>query len=231
MSRVATASGTVSVTFSEDTNGGFEVVSATASQFTANQLGTNGTASVPGVVSKEQLLLSPDNFKIIVTTSTPSEITKIEGPYIWDANAPFTLSADTTTSTNQLVAGKTYKLLTVDTNNLPEGPGYIVIDYGQNNQEGPIKYLYKAAGNVLAVDPSYTFQQHHQIGASIVAISKLGPHTPTGTGAEYPPYATNPPDARKLLQDLIVSVASAGIFIDFIIRYPNQLYGTIDVYD
>jgi hypothetical protein len=119
----------------------------------------------------------------------------------------------------------------LDTDAIPDGPGYLVFDYGKNNQEGPIKYLYRAAENTIAIDTSYTFQQFHDAGASVVAVSKLGPHTPTGLGNEYPPYVTNPPDARKLLQDLIVSVASAGIFIDFIIRFPNQLYGTINVYD
>lgn len=231
MSHAATANGTVAIVFSEDTNGPLEIATSSSTQFTVNRLGTNGTASVAGTVSKEQLLLAPNNFKIIATTSLSSEITKIKGPYVWDLNAPFTLSADTSTVTNQIVAGKTYKLLNVDTNNLPAGPGHIVINFGQNNQEGPIKYLYKAAENILAIDTSYTFQQFHAAGSAVVVVSKFGPHIPTGSGEELAPYVTNPPDARKLLQSLILSVASAGIFIDFIIRYPNQLYGTIDVYD
>lgn len=231
MTHPASASGTTSLVFSEDTNGAFAVTSSNGSQFTVNQLGTDGSASVPGTASKEQLLLAPNNFKITIMTSTPAETTGFPGPYIWDLNAPFTLAADTTFVTDQIIAGKTYKLLQVNTNNIPDGPGYVVIDYGQNNQEGPIKYLYKAAENILAMDPSYTFQQYHNAGASLVTVSKLGPHMPDGAGNEYPPYATNPPDARILLQDLITSVASAGIFIDFIIRYPNQLYGTLDVYE
>lgn len=231
MSTAATANGTPTIVFSENTNGPFEVTSATSAQFTVNQVGTDGVASVGGTASKEQLLLAPDDFKIIITTSVSSEVTKIKGPYVWQLNAPFTLSADTSTTTTDIVAGKTYKLLTLTTNDIPDGPGYLVLDYGKNNQEGPIKYLYKAAEDVVAIDTSYTFQQFHSPGASVVAVSKLGPHIPTGHGNEYPPYITNPPDARKLLQDLITSVASAGIFIDFIIRFPNQLYGTINVYD
>ncbi len=232
MSAPATATNTgTSLTFSENTNGPFELVSATSSQFTVYQVGTNGSASVPGIASKEQRLLAPDSFKVIITTSVSSEITKIKGPYVWQLNSPFTLSADTSTTTTNIVAGKTYKLLVLGSNDIPDGPGYLVLDFGKNNQEGPIKYLYKAAENIVAVDTSYTFQQFHDIGASVIAVSKLGPHIPTGKGNEYPPYVTNPPDARKLLQDLITSVASAGIFIDFIIRFPNQLYGTINVYD
>ena len=231
MSNTATANGLTSITFSEDVNGPFELTSTSGTQFTMNQIGSDGTASVPGIASKEQSLLALNNFKIIITTSVSSDITKIKGPYIWQLDAPFTLAADTSTTVTDIVAGQTYKLLTLGSNNIPEGPGYIVVDYGQNNQEGPIKYLYKAAENILAIDSSYTFQQYHLPGASITTVSKLGPHTPTGAGNEYPPYVTKPSDARKLLEDLITSVASAGIFIDFIIRYPNQLYGTLSVYD
>jgi hypothetical protein len=231
MSHAATASSAINVVFSEDTNGPFELVATSATQFTVNHVGTDGTASTPGIASKEQLLLAPNGFKIIITTSISSSASKITGPYIWQLNAPFTLSADTSITTTDIIAGKSYKLLTLGSTSIPEGPGYIVFDYGQNNQEGPVKYLYKAADNVIALDASYTFQRFHSTGASVVAVSKMGPHIPTGAGDEYPPYVTNPPDARKLLQDLIVSVASAGIFIDFIIRYPNQLYGTLNVYD
>lgn len=231
MTNPATTNGTVAIIFSEDTNGAYEVVTANSTSFTVNQLGTDGAASIPGTASREQLLSASSDFKIIITTSVSSDITKIKGPYIWDLNAPFTLAADTTNTVDPIIAGKTYKLLTVSTNNMPDGPGTVVFDYGQNNQEGPVKYLYKAAENILALDPSYTFQQFHDAGSSVVAVSKLGPHIPSGLGNEYPPYATNPSDARILLQKLIVSVASAGIFIDFIIRFPNQLYGTINVYD
>ncbi len=232
MSKAASATGVgVSVAFSENINGPFTVASATATQFTVNQIGSNGTAATAGIASKEAPMLASNNFKIIITTSASSDVTKIKGPYIWQLDAPFTLSADTSTTVSNIVAGKTYKLLSLTTSDIPDGPGYIVIDYGKNNQEGPIQYLYKAAEDILAIDTSYTFQRFHDANASVVAVSKLGPHILTGLGNEYPPYLTNPPDARKQLQELITSVASAGIFIDFIIRYPVQLYGTINVYD
>lgn len=47
---------------------------------------------------------------------------------------------------------------------------------------------------------------------------------------EYPAYVTDPAEARVILQDLIRSVKSAGIFVNFLIRYPEQLYATLDVY-
>ena len=49
-------------------------------------------------------------------------------------------------------------------------------------------------------------------------------------GTEYPLYITNPSEARFILQNLIRSVKSAGIFVNFLVRYPEQLYATLDVY-
>lgn len=231
MTKIATATSTSAVVFAEDTNGAFELVSATPTSVTWNQLGANGTAVTAGKLSNEKIQLAESGFRILITTSVSSDITKIVGPYVWDLNAPFTLSADISTLTNEIQAGKVYKLLQTDTNSIPAGDGYLVFDYGQNNQEGPVRYLYKPAENIIALDPSYTFQRNHVAGSSVVAVSKLGPHTLDGLGSEYAPYVTNPPDARLILQELITSVASAGIFIDFIVRYPSQLYGTLEVYD
>jgi hypothetical protein len=36
--------------------------------------------------------------------------------------------------------------------------------------------------------------------------------------------------AREILQELILEVKSVGIFVEFLIRFPEQLYATIDVY-
>ena len=232
MTKVATTTATGNtIAFAEDTNGPFQITAADSSSFTFSQNGTDGTAMIAGTVSKEYSQLAPNGSKVLVTSASGADITNIKGPYVWQADAPFTLSADTSTTTTAIVAGKSYKSLTLGSNNIPAGPGYLVFNYGQNNQEGPVRYLYKIADNIVALDPSYTFQQFHSTGTSVVAVSKMGPHTLSGRGDEYPPYVTNPPDARKQLQDLINSVASAGIFIDFIIRYPNQLYGTLEVYD
>ena len=65
----------------------------------------------------------------------------------------------------------------------------------------------------------------------MTAIDQKGPHVMSGLGTEYGPYVTNPSDARTILENLILSVKSSGIFIDFLIRYPEQFYGLLDVYD
>jgi hypothetical protein len=52
----------------------------------------------------------------------------------------------------------------------------------------------------------------------------------SGTGKEYGAYITDPGVAREILQELIREVKSVGIFVEFLIRFPEQLYNTLDVY-
>jgi hypothetical protein len=81
------------------------------------------------------------------------------------------------------------------------------------------------------MDPSYFFKNTHSAGTAITVIRKRGPHILSANGSEYAPYVTDPSVAREILQDLMRQVKSVGIFMDFLIRYPDQLYATLDVYN
>jgi len=52
----------------------------------------------------------------------------------------------------------------------------------------------------------------------------------SGLGSEYAPYLTDPSVAREILQSLMLQVKSVGIFINFLVRYPEQVYATLDIY-
>jgi hypothetical protein len=132
---------------------------------------------------------------------------------------------------DSIQAGKIVRLLNLSTNNIPSDGGFVIFDYGLETQEGPVRFLYKPTDLTIAIDPSYTFQFNHSVNSSIVLIGKKGPHIMSTRAEEYPPYITDPSDARTVLQDLIRSVKSAGIFVNFLVRYPEQLYSTLDVYN
>jgi hypothetical protein len=151
---------------------------------------------------------------------------------MWDPSAPFVLSADTATIQQDIKAGTIVRLLTLDANNtIPAPAGNVVFDYGLNTQEGPVKYLYKPSDNTIIIDPSYTFLYNHSIGSAMQLIESFGPHVMSGLGTEYPAYITDPSQARIILEGIIDSVTSAGIFVNFLINYPEQLYGLFDVYN
>ena len=232
MSAVATATVVGEpLVFSENLNQGGMISSITSTTFTYLKLGTDGAAAVPGTSRVERMGLANSGSKVIVTDAISNEVSRITGSYIWDLAASFVLSSNTAEISDSIQAGKIVRLLNTTSNEMSAEGGFLIFDYGRNTQEGPVRYLYKPTDNTIALDPSYTFKFSHAVGSPIVAISRRGPHQMSGKATEYPAYITDPSDARFILQDLIRSVKSAGIFVNFLVRYPEQLYATLDVYN
>lgn len=231
MSTQATATQAVAaITFSENLNLGGVLVAVTPTTFSYIKLGTNGTAAVAGTSRVERIGLANVGSKIIITDAIPNTVSRITGSYIWDQTATFVLSSNTAVINDAIQAGKIIRLMNTSANDMSSDGGFLIFDYGRNTQEGPVRYLYKPTANTIALDPSYTFKFAHASGSPIVAISRKGPHQMSGKATEYPPYITDPSEARFILQELIRSVKSAGIFVNFLVRYPEQLYATLDVY-
>ena len=157
--------------------------------------------------------------------------TGITGPNIFDENAAYVLSSLTSTVATEIRAGKIVPILDIGPNDIPNAPGFVIFDYGTANIEGPIRFLYKPNATSLALDPSYVFQNTHDVGAPLVMIRRKGGIVLTHDGAQFPAYITDTSVARITLQELILSVKSAGVFVNFLVRFPEQLYGAFDVYN
>jgi len=218
------------INFSENVNTTAMLTSASGNIFTFNLIGSDGSAMTPGTCRVERIGMSASGSKVILIDAIKNDVSRLTGAYVWDLTAPYVLSSKTASTSDIIQAGKIVRLLNTSANDIPEGGGYVIFNYGRQNQEGPVRYLYKPTPNTIAIDPSYTFKKTHSAGSPVVAISKKGPHTLRGKAAEYAPYITDPSEARFILQELIKSVKSAGIFVDFLVRYPEQLYATLDVY-
>jgi len=225
----ATATG-ITIEFAENLNGSQTIKTITSNTFTYELLGVDGTATTAGTSRVERTAINNEGSKIILTDAQSSDDTRIKGTYVWDTAAPYVLSFATASLNTQIQAGTIVRLADVTSNEIPNENGFLVFDYGRTNQEGPIRYLYKPSDNTIAIDPSYVFQKTHTAGSPIVALRQKGPHVMDTRAGEYGPYITDPSEARVILEDLIRSVKSAGIFVNFLIRFPEQLYGTIDVY-
>lgn len=232
INKSATLTGTaVSINFGDGTNGSFEIKETTLNAFKFNLMGMNGSASSPGICRVERIGFSNFGSKIIICNAQEAKNTRIKGPYAWDTRAPYLLSHKTAKINTVIKSGSIVRLLDISNNEIPAESGFLIFDYGKENQEGPVRYLYKPTDNIIALDPSYIFTKNHAVGGAIVALNRKGAHVLKGDAAEYSPYLTDPAEAREILKTLIKSVKSAGIFINFLIRYPEQLYGMFDVYN
>lgn len=212
-------------------DGSFVLASASGTTFTYTQLGATGGATTAGSARVERVGMSNTGSKVIITNAISNQVSRITGAYIWDLAAPFVLASNQGDTTELIQAGKTKTIINLGPNDLPNQEGFLIFDYGQNNQEGPIRYLYKPTNNTLAIDPSYTFKHTHTSGSTFVLVNYKGPHVMSGRGIEYAPYITDPSEARVIFEELVNSVKSAGIFVNFLVRYPEQLYATLDVYN
>ena len=226
----ATVSGNPLLNLDVSVNGTWPILDIiNPTTFRVTSFGDQGTAT-GGTVRVERTGLAASGSKVILTDSISSDITGIKGPYIWDQAAPFVLSSYTGPIAQEIEAGQTLKTINIGANNLPSEGGNLIFDYGTEKQEGPVRYLFKPSATSIALDPAYVFQYDHDIGSAVTVIRHKGPHQMSGNGAEYAPYITDPSVAREILQDLILQVKSVGIFVEFLVRYPEQLYATIDVY-
>lgn len=157
--------------------------------------------------------------------------TGILGPYMWSATAPYVISSLTSKIQANIKAGNNVRSIEILAgNNIPDAEGFVIFDFGTEREEGPVRYLYKPTSSSLQLDPAYIFKNNHDVSSSITVIRRRGAHVMSGLGKEYPLYITDPAIARETLQDLIKKVKSVGIFIDFLVRYPEQLYAALDVY-
>lgn len=189
---------------------------------------TGARASTGGTGVTEKISVSNSGSRIILTTSQlqPDSL----GPYMWDENAEFVLSSLTTDLTSQIKAGTTKRSIEVDANDIPNESGRLIFDFGTERQEGPVRYFYKPNDTSIAIDPSYVFKYTHDIGSAVTMIRRRGGIQFDGFGSEYGAYITDPAAAREVLQELMQEVKSVGVFINFLVRYPEFYYATIDCY-
>jgi hypothetical protein len=186
-------------------------------------------SSSAGYMRVEFLGLRDSGSKVYLASAKIN--TGIYGPYLWDEASAFVLSSYTAKTVNEIKAGNIVLNLQIQIpNNVPTETGFLIFDYGLETQEGPVRYLYKASDSTIALDPSYVFKFNHEAGSSITAIRRKGAHVLSGIGSEYAFYVSDPSAARTVLQELIRSVKSVGVFLRFIVRYPTTFYGTFSVY-
>lgn len=185
-------------------------------------------ASTGGTVRVERIGTSESDGRVILTSAQIIE--GLEGSYLWDKNSDFVLSSLTTTLTTGFQAGTIQRNIEVAANDIPNEEGRLIFDFGTEKQEGPVRYFNKPNDTTLAIDPSYVFQFTHDVGSSVTMIRRRGGIEFSGLGTEYGPYITDTSTARETLQELMLDIKSVGIFLNFIVRFPEQFYATIDVY-
>jgi hypothetical protein len=153
---------------------------------------------------------------------------------IWQGSFMFnpTGTVNTFTITKQkcqlqqvLSKGNVYTSIAVDSTSLIANPsGDLILGFGNDSQEGPIKYRGIPNTTTILLDPSYTLTKDHPIGETINIISKREPYAPLRNGKDLAIYLTSPSGAREIVQGILRTLAAAGIVINFKILAPKYKY-------
>lgn len=150
------------------------------------------------------------------------------GSFLFNPNGAggnFTVTSQTTVLQAPVFKGDVLTSLTVaSTANIVAPTGLLMISFGQNNQEVPVRYRGVPNANTILIDPAYVFKQDHIAGATINVISAQAPYVPARNGDDYAVYLTSPSDARTTVQELLAKLNAAGIVLRFVVLAPKYRY-------
>ena len=160
-----------------------------------------------------------------------------EGAFVFDpsgSQTAFTVSGqsavitgDAITGATTLAAGRVFPRVNVDadTNNLPDESGFAVIGFGSDTQEPAlIRYRGKASSEIIELDPSFVFTKNQPAGTYINIVSSPTPFLPDRIGSDYPIYLTSSTEARIVVQNILQSLAAAGVVVTFVVLAPEYKY-------
>lgn len=122
--------------------------------------------------------------------------------------------------------GSVVPTLTVSgADDIPNEPGVLIFDWGRKGEEQPVRYIGRPNANTILLDPGHVFEEDHSIGANInVLLPDLKPAIPRVSGDDLAIYMTSPAGARVLVQNILKTLAAAGVIINFVVLLPEYQY-------
>lgn len=124
-----------------------------------------------------------------------------------------------------IVKGQVYVSVAVDDNSSFAHPtGQIIFGYGTSIQEGPVRYRGIPNSNTILLDPAYVFKFDHGVGDPINVVFQAKPYIPRRNGQDLAIYLTSPSGARQVVQNILLSLAAAGVIVKFRILLPKYKY-------
>jgi hypothetical protein len=103
----------------------------------------------------------------------------------------------------------------------PDSLGYLVLDYGTSNQEGPVRYLGRPSNSTLLIDPSYTFKKTH-VNPDVTLISSVKAPQLAIDGTDMAAYLTGTTAGRQKAEQIMSDLMASGIFMSIIVVYPQN---------
>lgn len=141
------------------------------------------------------------------------------------SSATYTVSKQKATILEVLAKGNVYTKVTVDNSNeFLDKSGVLIFDWGGSNEEVGVRFRGVPNSNTVLLDPSYKFIKDHGINEIINVLISQTPYSPKRSGEDLAIYLTSPSDARLVVQNILSSLAAAGVIVNFVILAPEYKY-------
>lgn len=151
-----------------------------------------------------------------------------QGSFLFNPNgegSTFTLTKQKAALQQVIQKNQVYTSIAVDDTSLFKNPfGQVIFGFGTSSQEGPVTYRGIPNSSTLLLDPGYTFKFNHTANTSIRVISQQEPYIPRRDGTDLAIYLTSPSGAREVVEEILRSLAAAGIIVRFKILAPTYKY-------
>jgi hypothetical protein len=143
----------------------------------------------------------------------------IVGPFTFDNEQAFTLSNQELILNQNILQGTNLGQITVTQDAFDVEEGWIIINYGYENQTGPIKCLGAIDNYTLRIDSGFKFPYSLHSTSVIIVLSSRDFCSPSYVGAFW---ATASNAGRTACIKLIEEVVAAGIELNITTRYPED---------
>lgn len=146
--------------------------------------------------------------------------------YSSDEN-PFLATSIKTQLSTPILKGSVLNEITVDDSSaFPSSGGKLIFNFGKSNQEYPVSFITVPNSNTILIDPGYSFQNTHLAGSYINLLypNQATPYSPRKDGSDLSIYLTSPANARDVVQEILASLAAAGIVVSFLVLLPKYTY-------
>jgi hypothetical protein len=158
-----------------------------------------------------------------VTPATAVPATTIPGPYLLDPDNGVAITAVATVTTQDLSAHQQYPTLGVaSTAGFPDENGYIVVNFGFENQMGPIRYLGLLDASTLILDYSFKMPTQALSGATVTLLEGKTPFVPVSPETIGALYITDSAAGRVEANKALDEAEAGGIVVNVTIGYPGD---------
>lgn len=150
------------------------------------------------------------------------------GSFVYSTEeGPYLVTSVKATLQDAVLKGSVLNEITVDdSSRFPSSGGKLMFNFGKKNQEYPVGYITVPNNNTLLIDPGYSFQNTHLNGTTVNLMSptQVTPYQPEKDGDDLAVYLTSPANSRDVVQEILTSLAAAGIMVSFLVLLPQYTY-------